>query len=253
MRDRIDFGTRPWKSVPRDLLRDKRLSHQARGGLVTLLSHDSGWVRSVIAILMKEGRRCGREQAQSIMKELCAAGYAELSQERKTNGRYSTAYTVFAESRYGTSSSLSPPTVQPDTVSPSPAHPPAVVEPQGLEPQDLEPEDLPLASAPRTRARDELFETLCELAGWDVADLTKKARGIVNDVAKQLRSVGATPDETRRRADTYRRIHPTWDFTIEALAKHWPGLAAVRPLSKTEIDDEYRQIAEDAEGRRAAQ
>jgi hypothetical protein len=109
----------------------------------------------------------------------------------------------------------------------------------------------PTLSAPRPR--DELFDTLCDLAGWDVNDLTKKARGIVNDVAKQLRSVGATPDETRRRADTYRRIHPTWDFTIEALAKHWPGLAAVRPLSKTEIEDEYRQIAEEAEGRRAAQ
>jgi hypothetical protein len=109
----------------------------------------------------------------------------------------------------------------------------------------------PTLSAPRPR--DELFETLCELADWDFHALTKAARGTVNDVAKQLRSVGATPEEARYRADTYHRIHPTWEFTIQALAKHWPGLNAVRPLSRAELDEEYRQIAEEAEARRQAQ
>jgi hypothetical protein len=68
--DRIDFGGKPWRAIPQEILRDGRLSAQAKGGLVTLLSHNEGWVRSCIAILQKQNHRCGEKQARAIMKEL---------------------------------------------------------------------------------------------------------------------------------------------------------------------------------------
>lgn len=155
MSDRIDLGGRPWKAIPREILRDKRLSPQAKGGLVTLLSHDAGWVRSVIAILMKENRRCGRKQAQAIMRELCSAGYAELTQSRRTDGTFSTGYTVGVESRSDPGTSLSPCAVGRDTVSRDAVDRSAVVEPQDVEPPEVEPETNSFAEFYRIYPRHE--------------------------------------------------------------------------------------------------
>lgn len=93
MTDRIDFGGKPWAAIPRETLRDSALSPRAKGGLVTLLSHEEGWVRSVTAILMAENN-CGRNQARSILHELVEAGYAEFEQSKGAGGRWTTAYTV---------------------------------------------------------------------------------------------------------------------------------------------------------------
>lgn len=143
MSDRIDFGGEPWKAIPRRILRDKRLSPAAKGGLVTLLSHEDGWVRSVTSILMKENRRCGRSQAQSILRELVDVGYAEHEQSRRKDGTFGSAYVIHASSEPATSSSpvavervaVEPPTVVPVTVDPSPIEQePLEVEIQGQEP-----------------------------------------------------------------------------------------------------------------------
>ena len=98
MKDRIDFGGKPWRAIPQEVLRDDRLSAQAKGGLVTLLSHDEGWVRSCIAILQKQNRRCGEKQARAIMKELVEVGYADRIQSRRRDGTFATGFVVRAES-----------------------------------------------------------------------------------------------------------------------------------------------------------
>ena len=98
MSDRIDFGGRPWHAIPREILRDERLSLRARGALVTLLSHEEGWVRSSIATLMREAR-CGRDAAKSAMGELREAGYAELITDRNEKGQLRMHYVIFAEPR----------------------------------------------------------------------------------------------------------------------------------------------------------
>jgi hypothetical protein len=104
MTDRIDFGGRPWHAIPRDALRDPRLSLKGRGALVTLLSHEEGWVRSSIATLMREAR-CGRDAAKAAMAELREAGYAEIITERDLEGHLRRHYVIFAESRAPASSS----------------------------------------------------------------------------------------------------------------------------------------------------
>lgn len=95
MTDKIDFGGKPWTAIPRHVLRDKSLSPKAKGGLVTLLSHDEGWLRSAIATLQRENR-CGRTEAKTIMRELVDKGYARMSQSRGAGGRFTTGYIVYA-------------------------------------------------------------------------------------------------------------------------------------------------------------
>jgi len=243
MSDRIDFGGEPWQAIPRRILRDPRLSHRAKGGLVTLLSHEEGWVRSAIAVLMHEGR-CGRKQAQAIMAELRAVGYAELVKEHKAN-LIKSRYVIYAIPKGAT--------FQPQLVNSSdlPVSGPspfgstgkgaAVVDPRDVDPQDVEPQDQTLALAARTRPRDELFEALAEVEGADLGSLTRSARGKLNSAAKQLRDIGATADDVRARAATYRRVHPTWELTSTSLVSWWPSLKRVGSVTTPDqgLDDSW--------------
>lgn len=128
--DRIDFGDQPWSAIPRDTLRDQRLSPKAKGGLVTLLSHDEGWVRSCIQMLQQENT-CGREQAQAIMRELVQFGYAKL-ETVSDGGKVRKYYTVFAVPNVG-----NPMDGKPDGQETRSTGPPSVV----VEPLDEEPLD----------------------------------------------------------------------------------------------------------------
>lgn len=141
MGDHIDFGGKPWTAIPRAILRDPDLSARAKGGLVTLLSHDEGWVRSCIAILMKQNAGCGRTQAQGIMSELRDAGYATLEKRRTPNGRFETSYTVTPYRQENTVELIFPPqTGDPATVEPSTVEGAAVVEPREGDPEVGDPQ-----------------------------------------------------------------------------------------------------------------
>jgi hypothetical protein len=82
--------------------------------------------------------------------------------------------------------------------------------------------------------RDELFEAVADACGIDWQnDLTKSARGSLVKAVKDLRAVGADPQEIRRRA-------ALWPYEVtltpSALAKHWPLLARTpsRRMSQAE-------------------
>lgn len=91
--DQIPPSEEPWKAIPVAVLRDNRLSPRAKGGLVTLLSHDVGWHCSIVGVLQRECD-CGRDQARTIMHELVEAGYARLAQGHGSDGRFTTSYIV---------------------------------------------------------------------------------------------------------------------------------------------------------------
>lgn len=133
--DRIDFGGQPWKAIPRETLRDQRLSPKAKGGLVTLLSHDEGWVRSCIQMLQVENN-CGREQSQAIMKELCLFGYAKL-ETVSNGGKVRKFYTVFAVPDVGIPMDGKPARQETRLTG----IPSVVVEPHDEEPHEVEPEE----------------------------------------------------------------------------------------------------------------
>lgn len=146
--DRIDFGGQPWKAIPRETLRDPRLSPKAKGGLVTLLSHDEGWIRSCIYYLRLENN-CGREQAQAIMRELVQFGYAKL-ETVADRGKVRKFYTVFAVpiGGYPTDGKPAGRGVRPT------GNPSVVVEPLDVEPLEEEPLDITAPSAPEHAGED---------------------------------------------------------------------------------------------------
>lgn len=87
-------------------------------------------------------------------------------------------------------------------------------------------EDHLASASPNANGRDELFDTLAEVCGVVVADLTKSARGALNRALADLRGVNATADEIRARAIRHRRKWPGIGVTPSSLAKHWPELGS---------------------------
>jgi hypothetical protein len=243
--DRIDFGGRPWHAIPRDALRDPRLSLKGRGALVTLLSHEEGWVRSAIATLMREAQ-CGRDAAKAAMAELREAGYAELLTERDLEGHLRRHYVIFAESRSPaprTSGSLGD--GKPDRRETRPTGNPAdEVEAPDVEALDVREARARAAPKPApSRKRDEIHDALSEIEGADPNQLTKRHAAGIGVAAAEIRT--ATPDvsagEIHRRAGVYKRLHPEWELTANALAKHWAAVSGVRAVPN-------RAPREDADG-----
>jgi hypothetical protein len=90
-------------------------------------------------------------------------------------------------------------------------------------------------SAAKPRARDVLFEALCEATNIDWRELTESERGAANKALAQLRQVDATPDEVLRRAENYPTHFSDAALTPTALARHWsligsPGKAGMSRL-----------------------
>lgn len=92
----------------------------------------------------------------------------------------------------------------------------------------------------RERARDLIFETLCRVSGIDwTAPMTKTERGRINRAAKELREIGATPDEILRVAAAYRLRWPSIDLTPQAVVGNWNLVRA--PLPSDEASARVRR------------
>lgn len=82
------------------------------------------------------------------------------------------------------------------------------------------------------REPDLLFESLVEVCQYVLSELTPNQRGKVNAAAKQLRAVGATPEQVRARGAQYKVKMPGAVLTPNALANHWAGLGVQAPSSR---------------------
>jgi len=142
------------------------------------------------------------------------AGKARAASAQRAAGRFAPADSPAGDQR-DTSEPLALPLV--DATSPVPVP---------------VPKEQTLATGKPPRPRDELFEALAEVENADLDALTRSARGKLNDATKQLRDIGATPQDVAVRARTYRRVHPTWDLTAQALVKHWPSLNGAAPVDR---------------------
>jgi hypothetical protein len=69
--------------------------------------------------------------------------------------------------------------------------------------------------------RDVEWEMMLEVCGIDASDIPASARGAYNRAVKDLRSVGATPEEIVRRAWVFRQRWPEASLTPTALARRW--------------------------------
>ena len=91
------------------------------------------------------------------------------------------------------------------------------------------------AKAPR--ANDLLFDALVMVCKINPKALTSSARGAANRAIKELRQVGAEPEQIIQAASAYRLRYPDSAVTPSALAKHWPSLleapAPAQPVGPT--------------------
>ena len=74
------------------------------------------------------------------------------------------------------------------------------------------------------RARDELFEVLAEVCGYDWRDMTRSSRGRLNSALVELREVEAQPKDVRMAAQVYRTLYQGASLTPQALTANWPDL-----------------------------
>jgi hypothetical protein len=87
---------------------------------------------------------------------------------------------------------------------------------------------------PRKGETDELWEALVVEMG-DVH--TKTERGIRNTALKELRAIGASASDIRRRCQAYRVKWPRMSLTATALVKHWSSLGSEPKRKHTPVDE----------------
>lgn len=76
------------------------------------------------------------------------------------------------------------------------------------------------------RKRDLLFETLVEVCGLNLDELTRSARGRVNVAARDLREIGASPESVRERARVHRKRWPEAELTPTSLSANYAQLGS---------------------------
>ena len=97
----------------------------------------------------------------------------------------------------------------------------------------------PLAAAPqesKPRKKDELFEAIAAACGIDIKQLTGTSRGQLNKATKELRDIGATPDQVDGKAKAYRAQYENASLTPVALVKHWPSLVSRQEAKQQPAD-----------------
>lgn len=77
----------PFAQLANAMLRDTRLSLDARGALAFILSHPDDWSFSVAWFM--RANKIGRDKTDRIIKELVSAGYCARRQNRGGRGRFS--------------------------------------------------------------------------------------------------------------------------------------------------------------------
>jgi hypothetical protein len=98
--------------------------------------------------------------------------------------------------------------------------------------------------APKTaRKSDPLWDAFVREMGN--APETQSERGAWNKAAKELRDVGATPEQVRQRCTEYRARWPKTDLTPPALARHWGALARPSPNGKHPVDRATTTVRDD--------
>ena len=161
---------------------------------------------------------CHRATVDRAVEELIELG-ALTKRVRVKDGKYqSSLYTIrrVAPSRTHAATPVAP-------VQPPPSHPCDIE----LEPVELEPKEL-LAAPPRKNPKqkepDLLFEAIARACTIDITQLTGTSRGQLNKATKELRDIGATPEQVADKARAYRHQYEHATLTPVALVKHWPSL-----------------------------
>lgn len=205
----------PFTRVPNTAVNDPGLDLKSRGLLLLMLSLPDDWVFRERNLAEKAG--VGREQVRTAMGTLIEAGYVRRRREA-SDGKPPVLITEVYDTPQNAAEVGKAEVGKPDHREPRP-----------LSNEELkETKKTTKAAAPTARPRNELWDALTEECGW-TEQLTKSQRGRVAAAVKELREVGATPDEVRKRARNYRAKYPNVDITPTAISANWAAISGIGP------------------------
>lgn len=209
----------PYTRVPNSTVRDSRLDLKARGLLLVMLSKPDGWRFTERNLAAESG--VSRDQIRTAMERLVDVGYV-VRERVVVDGRpvletrvYDVPIDEGRESR-----------------------PESVGDPDGRESRPVsktESSKTEVTLAPRARGRDLLFEAVVEVCGQDARRLTSSERGRINKALKDLREVGATPEQVRKAASRWTTTYPSARLTPTAIAANWTTIAPPSPVLTCQI------------------
>lgn len=230
-------------------LQDERLSYRARGLLAIILSLPTTWEHS--AERLAKHSPDGQDAVRSALRELVAAGYAEMKKFRSSGGRMVSRW-FFRESPPDeekphpvkappNAKKPHPVTCPPDAILPSggqpgsgqpgsglcPLYETTVVETTVVETTNTGTTQPAFPSGDRGRAISPLLESLALTAEGPFGQLTATTATAVRVSLAEIMKVNRdlTPAEIERRATNYRAHFPQATLTARALAKHWARCA----------------------------
>lgn len=210
----------PYTRVPNSSVRDKRLDLKARGLLLVMLSKPDGW-RFTERNLAAE---CGvsRDQIRTAVDRLVETGYV-VRERIIIDGRPVLETRVYDVPLDEGRLSL----------------PESVGNPDGREPRPVsktESSKTEVTPARRSsRERDLLFEAVVDVCGQDARRLTSSERGRINRALKDLRDVGATPEQIRKAATKWQTTYPGARLTATAIAANWTTIVPPAEIDRCAI------------------
>lgn len=211
----------PYTRIPNSTIRDERLDLKSLGLLVIMLSKPDGW-RFTERNLADEAH-VSRQQVRTALETLQEAGY--VVRERITHdGRPTLQTRVYDVSREG------PQSVPDEGTDPVPAlvriHDGREVGPYSK----TEVSKTEVTGA--TRGPDLLFDAVVRATRQDPKRLTSSERGRINRALKDLRQVGATPEQVAAAAARWPQIYPGATLTATAIAANWTTILPTRIASR---------------------
>jgi hypothetical protein len=108
------------------------------------------------------------------------------------------------------------------------------------------------------RPQDDVWDALCDVLGWNVADGDAAARKRLGKAVEALVAAGATASEVKERSSRYRVVMRDAMLTPESLVKHWAACApparlhGARTRRRRRTSAARRYVADMAAAARAA-
>jgi hypothetical protein len=214
----------PFTRVPNSAINDERLDLKARGLLLLMLSKPDGWTFRERHLAKVAG--VGRDQLRAAMQTLIETGYVVRSKEA-VDGKPPITVTRVYDMPQNAEVGL-PEVGFPDR---------GETRPLSNEPV-LVTNETTLAATPN---RDLLFEAVAEACGIRLDALTRSARGQLNAATKELRDIGATPEQVAGKAKAWRKQYEGATLTPTALTKHWAALGDASRPNRPSIWDTYER------------
>ena len=203
----------PFTRVPNAAVNDERLDLKARGLLLLMLSKPDGWVFRERHLAGVAG--VGRDQLRSAMQTLIDAGYVVRTRESEDGKPPVCVTRVYDMPQSGVGFT--------EVGIPDRGETRPISNELGLVTNDI------IAAEPpekKPRKKDELFEAIAQACNIDIKQLTGTSRGQLNKATKELRDIGATPDQVAGKAQAWRSQYENASLTPTALVKHWPSLVS---------------------------